>query len=76
METEDELFNFFLILIRNGVHHKKDHIKISQLPSLTFRRWIATMKKAFKNREKIETLYEFGDANSEFGTFVWNLGDL
>ena len=77
METGVKMFNF--CLIRNGVHHKKDHIKISQFTKFEVLWSDYNHVEGFQKSEKIETLYGFGgchlriiDICMEFGTVKHN----
>ena len=60
MESGNEFSNFHLIKPVIGVHHKKDHIKISQITTFEVLSLNWNHVKGFQNSEKLESLYGFG----------------
>ena len=64
------------ILSEIGVHHKKDHIKISQFTKFEIVSLDCNHVEDFQNIGKNRDSIDLGDAISESETFVFNLGDL
>ena len=63
-------FQVFILKSEIGVHHKKNHMKISQFTKFEVLSFDCNHVEGFQKSEKLEPLYGFGDFRYLYGIWV------